>query len=114
MKLNLKYTAKKVDEIEQSKGLPIENCIADATINNFALFLQKGLVDDNGQHGVSREVAMSTIENYLAEADKDDLMMEIMEALISGGFLSRSVDLEKIRELKKKRQEELKTELDKI
>lgn len=115
MKLNLKYTAKKVDEIEQAKGLPIENCIADATINGLALFLQKGLVNDaNDTVGVSREVAVATIENYLAENDKDELMMEIMEALIAGGFLSRSVNLEKIRELKKKRQEKLNAELDKI
>lgn len=41
MKLNLKYNATKVDEIEQSKKLPIENCIADTTIGNLALFIQK-------------------------------------------------------------------------
>ena len=29
MKLNLKFNATKVDEIEQNKKLPIENCIAD-------------------------------------------------------------------------------------
>ena len=111
MKLNLKYNASRVDEIEQTKKLPIENCIADSTIGNLTLFIQKGLVDDNGNHGVSRNVAISTIDEYLAENDKDDLVMDIMEALINGGFLSRDVDLVKVRELKNKRKEKMSEEI---
>ncbi len=38
--------------------------------------------------------------------------MDIMEALINGGFLSRDVDLEKIRTLKTKRQAQLNEEID--
>ena len=114
MKLNLKFNATKVDEIEQAKKLPIENCIADTTIGNLTLFIQKGLVDDNGAHGVSKTVALSTIDAYLAENDKDELVMDIMEALINGGFLSRDVDLSKVRELKAKRQAQMIEELDKI
>ena len=38
--------------------------------------------------------------------------MDIMEALINGGFLSRDVDLEKIRALKMKRQTQLNEEID--
>jgi len=103
MKLNLKYTATKVDEIEQTKKLPIENCIADTTIGNLALFIQKGLVDENGTHGVSKAVAISTIDTYLAENDKDELVMDIMEALCNGGFLSRELDVAKMREVNSKR-----------
>ena len=114
MKLNLKYNATKVDEIEQAKKLPIENCIADTTIGNLTLFIQKGLVDDNGTHGVSKNVALSTIDAYLEENDKDELVMDIMEALINGGFLSRDVDLSKVRELKAKRQAQMIEELDKL
>lgn len=114
MKLNLKYNATKVDEIEQAKKLPIENCIADNTIGNLALFIQKGLIDDNGIHGVSRKVAIDTIDTYLVDNDKDELLFEIMEALMNGGFLSRDVDLEKVRALKTKRQEELNKELAEI
>lgn len=113
MKLNLKYTAIKVDEIEQTKKLPIENCIADTTIGNLALFIQKGLIDDNGNHGVSKAVAIDIIDKYLAESDKDELVMDIMEALMDGGFLSRDVNLEDIRKLKKKRQEEMREEIKK-
>ncbi|MBR5593898.1 MAG: hypothetical protein IKW46_07495 [Bacteroidaceae bacterium] len=112
MRLNLKYTAIKVDEIEQSKKLPIENCIADTTVGNLALFIQKGLVNDSGSVGVSRAQALTAIDEYLAENDKDELVMDIMEALINGGFLSREVDLTKVRELKAKRQAQLMAELD--
>lgn len=114
MKLNLKYTAVKVDEIEQSKQLPIENCIADNTIKNIALFIQKGLVNDSGSIGVSHSQALTIIDEYLAENDKDELMMDIMEALVDGGFLSRDVDVAKVRKLKAKRQEQLNEELNNI
>ena len=113
MKLNLKYNATKVDEIEQAKKLPIENCIADTTVTNLALFIQKGLIDDNGNHGVSRAVAISTIDTYLEANDKDELVMDIMEALINGGFLSRDLNVAKVRELKAKRQAQVNEEIDK-
>lgn len=114
MKLNLKYNATKVDEIEQTKKLPIENCIADTTIGNLTLFIQKGLVNDSGSIGVSKAQALTIIDEYLAENDKDELVMDIMEALINGGFLSREVDLTKVRELKAKRQALLNEELNNI
>lgn len=112
MKLNLKYNASKVDEIEQTKKLPIENCIADTTIGNLAVFIQKGLISENGVHGVSRAVAIDVIDNYLAEHDKDELVMDIMEALIDGGFLSRDLDLTKVRELKAKRQAQVNEQIE--
>ena len=112
MKLNLKFNASRVDEIEQSKKLPIENCIADTTVSNLALFIQKGLVNDSGNVGVSRAQALTALDEYLAENDKDELVMDIMEALIAGGFLSREVDLTKVRELKAKRQAKALEELD--
>lgn len=114
MKLNLKFTASKVDEIEQAKKLPIENCIADTTIGNLILFIQKGLVNDSDGVGVGKAKALSVIDEYLVENDKDELVMDIMEALINGGFLSRELDLAKVRELKTKRQEKLNEELEKL
>ena len=111
MKMNLKYTATRVDEIEQSKKLPIENCIADTTVGNLALFIQKGLVNDSGSVGVSRAQALTAIDEYLAENDKDELVMDIMEALMDGGFLSRDVDIAKVRELKASRKAQLSEEI---
>lgn len=112
MELNLKYNAMKVDEIEQAKKQSIENCISDTTVGNLALFIQKGLVDDNGVHGVSRAVAIDTIDKYLAEKDKEELVMDIMEALIAGGFLSRELDVKKLKELKAKRQAQVNEQID--
>ena len=111
MKLNLKYNASRVDEIEQAKKAPIENCISDTSIGTLNLFIQKGLVDDNGNHGVSKAVAMSAIDAYLEENDKDELVMDIMEALINGGFLSRDLDMAKLREYKTKRQAQVTEEI---
>lgn len=113
MKLNLKFNATKVDEIEQAKKLPIENCIADTTVGNLALFIQKGLIDDNGNHGVSKAVAISSIDAYLEENDKDELLMDIMEALIKDGFLSRDLDIAKIREAKKQKAIQVNEQLEK-
>lgn len=112
MKLNLKYNALKVDEIEQIKKLPIENCIADTSVSSLVLFIQKGLIDDNEQWGVSKTVAMDVLDKYLAENDKEDLIMDIMEALINGGFLSREVDINKVREQKKKLSEKVREKLE--
>ena len=95
--MNLKYTAIKVDEIEKAKGMPIENCIGDTTIDNLVLFVQKGLVDDNGVHGVSRSVALTKIDEYLAKKDKQELVLDIVESLIDGGFLPRTLNVEGIR-----------------
>lgn len=113
MKLNLKYNATKVDEIEQTTKQPIEKCIGDTSISMLALFIQKGLVDDNGQHGVSRNVALTKIDEYLAENDKDELLMDIMEVLVSEGFLSREVDVAKLRKLKAKRTEQVNEQIEK-
>lgn len=111
MKLNLKYNATKVDEIEQTKKLSIENCINDTSIGSLTLFIQKGLIDDNGNHGVSRTVAISTIDTYLEEHDKDDLVMDIMEALVNGGFLSRELDVAKLRKMKEQRLTQINKEI---
>ena len=114
MKLNLKFTAVKVDEIEQSKQLPIENCIADTTVKNLALFIQKGYINDSGNIGISHAQALTIIDEYLTDNDKDELVMDIMEALMNGGFLSRDLDLAKVRKLKAERQAQLNEELNKI
>ena len=107
-KLNLKYNATKIDEIEQARKLPIDNCIADSSIGMLCLFIQKGLIDDNGVHGVSRNVAMDVIDRYLEEKDKDELVFDIAEALCNGGFLSRQLDIASLRKLNNKRIEQAK------
>ena len=105
-KLVLKYTAEKIDEIEKNKGnIPIENCVFDTTINNFVLFLMKGM-------DISKNVAMSKLNEYLLEKDKEDLTLEIMEALVDTGFLSRGLEIDKMRELLANRKKEIANEIE--
>lgn len=108
MRFNFKFNATKVDEIEQLRKLPIENCITDSSIGMLCTFIQKGLVDDNGQVGVSKAVAMNKIDEYLSESDKNELVMDIMEALCDGGFLSRELNIAEMREYKKKKESQVK------
>lgn len=111
MKLNLKFTATIVDEIEKTKGLPIENCVADNTINNLALIISKALVNENGTVGVSRAVALSKIDEYLVENDKDNLLIDIMEALVEAGFLSRTLDVQNMRTVVTKKATQMNEQL---
>lgn len=112
MNINLKFTAKIVDEIEQAKKMPIENCITDTSVNSLALFLQKGMVDDNGNIGVSRAVALDKIDEYLEENDKNNLIMDIMEALVDAGFLSRDLNVKQLRALQSKQTEKVTAQIE--
>lgn len=112
MNLNLKYNATKVDEIEQSKKAAIEECIQDTSIGSLVLFIQKGLIDDNGIHGVSKQVALSTIDEYLKTKDKDELVFDIMGALIKDGFLSRELDIDGLKKLQSNRVALMKQEIE--
>lgn len=107
MKLNLKYNAANVDEIEQAQKQSIEACITNTSIGSICLFIQKGLVNESGHVGVSKTVALDTIDKYLEENDKNELILDIMEALVNAGFLAKDLDVEQMREVTKKRQKQL-------
>lgn len=111
MKLVFKFTATIVDEIEKTKGLPIENCVADNTINNLALIISKALVNENGNAGVSRAVALTKIDEYLKDNDKDNLLIDIMEALVEAGFLSRTLDVQNMRAVVTKKATQMNEQL---
>ena len=111
MKLVFKFTATIVDEIEKTKGLAIENCIGDNTINNLALIISKALVNENGNTGISRAVALSKIDEYLQENDKDNLLLDIVEALVEAGFLSRTLEVDKMRGIKEKKATQMNEQL---
>ena len=116
MKLVFKFTATIVDEIEKTKGVAIENCVSDNTINNLALLISKSLVNDNGSVGTTRAVALSKIDEYLQdkEYDKDNLLLDIVEALVNDGFLSRTLEVSKMRGVMEKRQSMLNDQLENI
>ena len=109
MKLNFKFNATKVDEIEQARKLPIENCVGDGSVGMICLFMMKGLVnDETGTIGCSRTVAMDTIDKYLESNDKTDLMKDIMEALCDAGFLSKELDIGTLRQAKDNKVKQIK------
>lgn len=112
--MNFKFSAMAVDEIEKSLQAPIENCVTDSRLNTLALFVQKGFVNDEGKVGVSRNIAMTTIEDYLKEHDKDELMWDIIESLVGDGFLSHSLDVSKLRAATGERKETVSRQLESI
>ena len=114
MKLNVKYNALKIDEIEQTKKLPIEECLQDTSINNIALFIQKGYVNDNGTIGTSRSVAMDIIDKYLQENEKTDLVFDIMEALVEAGFLTKELNVAELRGKVTEKSTQIKDKIDNL
>ena len=115
MNLQFRFTATKVDEIEKAKGMPINNCVQDKSINCLTLFLEKGLV--NGDRlGCTKNEALSKIDEYLEdpEHDTDELLMDIMEALVEGGFLSRQLDMKEIRVTAKDMMDKMQDQMKKM
>jgi len=101
MKINFKFNATIVDEIEQAKNkLPIENIVTDTTLSNLALFVMKASVNDDGRVGCSKTVALKLIDEYLEDEnnDKNTLVFDVMEALADAGFLSRQMDVKAFRQ----------------
>ena len=101
MKINFKFNATIVDEIEQAKGkLPIENIVTDTTLSNLALFVMKAGIDDDGKVGFTKNSALRMIDEYLEDEnnDKNTLAFDIMEALADAGFLSRQMDVKAFRQ----------------
>ena len=111
--MNLKFTASIVDQIEQSKKLPIANIIADNSMGNLAFIVSKSIVNDSGNVGITRDKAFEKIDEYIGDGhDSDDLVLDITEALVRDGFLSRTLDVSKMRELKVIRSQEMSQQLD--
>lgn len=113
MSLQLKFKASKVDEIEKAKGLPIQNCIADTSVGMLTLFIEKAVLNEDSTVGCTKNTAMRLLDEYLEEPehDTDCLVLDIMEALVNGGFLSRQLNMEQVRSSAKK---EMENQLKKI
>lgn len=100
MNVPLKFTAKSVDNIEKKFKLPIENLLSSLELANLAQFIERGYYNDETEKiGVTNDRSFEILEEYLADGgDKEDFLLDIMEALQTGGFLSRKLDLAKIRQ----------------
>ncbi|CAM3606990.1 hypothetical protein ERUR111494_02575 [Erysipelothrix urinaevulpis] len=101
-KITFKFTASVVDAIEKRSGESIGNAVSNNTVGNITNFIELAHFDGD-KVGVSRSMAMKKIDEYLEEKsnDLDDLVLDITEQLVEDGFLSRGLSVEKMRELKK-------------
>lgn len=92
MKMNLKFNAMKVAELEKTFNQPIENIISDMRLETLANIVSKGYYDEESEKiGCSLNVAYDKISDYLKESEngKQDLVLDIIDELIDEGFYQR-------------------------
>lgn len=106
--INLKFTARRIAEIEEEKGQPLFQLVNDVKLSTIALFISKGA-------NIDEDDAYDHIDKYLANGDKEpaEMMLDIMEMVQRDGFLSKNVDVQTIRELGKQKSNEMKKRIQK-
>jgi len=106
--INLKFTARRIAELEEEKGQSLLNLVNDIKLSTLALFISKGA-------NIDEDDAYDQIDNYLSGGDKEpaDLMLDIMEMVQRDGFLSKTIDIQTIRELGKQKESEVKKRIQK-
>lgn len=87
-KLNLKYNAKKIAELEDAANKSLEQIISDFRISTLINFLRLGLDLDNDDK----------IDEFIKTYGKIELQIQVIEALIDAGFLPKAIDTNSIRE----------------
>jgi len=89
--MNLKFNARKIAEIEDSKDLPLANIIQDFKLSTLALFIENG-----GE--VNREESYKKIDEYFASGKSlEDLFIDVFEAVQRDGFLPKEINFKKMR-----------------
>lgn len=108
----LKFTARVVDKIERQYAVSIEQLLGNTSVRNLAFFIEKAFYnEDTETTGVNNEESYRILESYLETKEKEDLIMDIMEALQNTGFLSRKI---KIEEMRKSMNEQMDKAMDEI
>ena len=116
MQIPFKFTAKVVDQIEKNKKQPIEAFLGDTSVANLAYLIEKGHYDEETEkQGVSNERSLEILGEYLADGkDKEDLLIDFMEALQETGFLSRKISTQDMRKALESKGNQMQTELKKV
>ena len=110
MKMNLRFNALKVAELEKTFNQPIENIISDMRLDTLATIVSKGYVDEeNDKVGCSISVAYDKITEYLKESEngKQDLVLDIIDEFIEEGFLPKA--MKNTREIVNNKMKEVQT-----
>lgn len=115
MKIPLKFNAKVVDQIEKNRKQAIENFLGDTTVANLTYLIEKAYHDtDTDKIGISNDRAGEVLDEYLGSgSDKEDLLLDFMEALQETGFLSRKIDVTDMRKALQNKGEEMKATMHK-
>lgn len=114
MKLDLRFNAKIVDQIERKYNVSIEQLLGNTSVQNLAYFIEKAHYDeDRDRSGVSNDKSYEILDEFLKENDKEEALFQIMESLQTAGFLSRKLDVKKMRQAVEEKTADIETELDK-
>ena len=90
--MDLKFTPRRVKEIEDRARRPLTDVISVFSVGNLALLVEKGC-------GLANEdLALEAIENEFENGgEMTELFLTIMERLQEGGFLPKALDLKQMR-----------------
>lgn len=90
--MELTYTPRTINEIEVESKRPVQDALANFSMQTIVLFVKKGM-------GCDEAKAYEAIDEYLKEGnDTVSLYTLIMERLQDAGFLPRQLDMKKIKE----------------
>lgn len=111
--MQFKFTASIVDAIETKGQETIGVLVTNNKISNIVNILEKAYLNEDGRVGISKNVALAKIDEYLEAGNEiDDLVLDITEVLARDGFLSRDLPIEEMREMKKSRIKQVKEAID--
>lgn len=113
-KLDLRFSAKIVDQIERKYNVSIEQLLGNTSVQNLAYFIEKAQYDDERDRvGVHNEKSYDILDEFLKDNDKEEALFQIMESLQTAGFLSRKLDVPKMRQAVTDKTSDIQSQLDK-
>lgn len=91
--MELKFTAKKVAELETKFNKTIDEIIADTRIETMAFIVSKTIVNEDERIGCSLEVAFDKIDEFLQSKENglQEVTLLIIDGLIETGFLAKAM-----------------------
>lgn len=86
--MELKFTAKKVAELETKFNKTIDEIIADTRMETLAFIVSKTFVNEDGHIGCSLEVAFDKIDEFLSTKENglQEVTLLIIDGMIETGF----------------------------
>lgn len=106
--MDFKYRAKDIEKIEKAKNEQIGKIAVDGTISSIALLIKYGT-------DCSLDRAYDIIDEEREKGkDTEELVLEIVEALTNQGFLTKELNIEKMKKAKASQMEMANIQLEKM